>query len=711
MSKVEERPIYKHWYHFLIFFVFLLVTAISAYVFSPVIISSADTATETVGTYTISIASDDEANINITPTSSQTVYTTSSPISITNTCPSGMSVYLNTAGENNALLNDGNSSYYIPTTSSTILSNNTWGYSIDSGETWYGVPNASETSAIVYNSSSAQTDPLDVDILFGVKIDNQTVSGKYLNDVVYTMVPDQNCFVYNIAWDSDGGINPDDLPEAMNLDGTINLSVLSRPTRNYYSFAGWSNGTTTFTGDETAANINPNNEPSIVMTALWSPVPYSISYTLNGGSVATSNPATYDVETNSFTLVNPTRANYTFKGWSGTGLTGDTNLTVTIPAGSHDDRTYTANWTPTNFTITYTLNGGSATNNTTYNVETNTFTLNNPTRSAYTFVGWSGTGLSGTGNKTVTITKGSTGNRSYTANWTPTNYTISYTLNGGSASNPTSYNIETNTFTLNNPTRASYTFTGWSGTGLSGTGNKTVTITKGSTGNRSYTANWAAACSFTSKGFDYTGSVQSWTVPTGCGGTYKLEVYGAQGGAGGGCTGGKGGYSYGNVSLSDGATVYVAVGGQGSYVANRSNSAGGWNGGGGVGNLDGNNYVGTGGGATHMAKTNRGVLANYNSYRSEVYLVAGGGGGGFGIWWDEHYIPTAGSAGGGTSGGGGSFGAAGAGGNQGGGGGGWSGGLSARPATGGTGYVGGVSSGSTVSDQRAGNGYAKITKV
>ena len=53
---------------------------------------------------------------------------------------------------------------------------------------------------------------------------------------------------------------------------------------------------------------------------------------------------------------------------------------------------------------------------------------------------------------------------SYTANWSPVNYTISYTLNGGSASgNPTGYNIETSPVKLNNPTRTGYIFNGWTG--------------------------------------------------------------------------------------------------------------------------------------------------------------------------------------------------------------------------------------------------------
>lgn len=74
-------------------------------------------------------------------------------------------------------------------------------------------------------------------------------------------------------------------------------------------------------------------------------------------------------------------------------------------------------------------------------------------------------------------------------------YTISYNLNEGELqegkTNPEEYKVKTENFTLNNPQKIGYTFLGWTGTN----GNEpqiTVTIEKGSTGNREYTANWRA---------------------------------------------------------------------------------------------------------------------------------------------------------------------------------------------------------------------------
>ena len=83
-------------------------------------------------------------------------------------------------------------------------------------------------------------------------------------------------------------------------------------------------------------------------------------------------------------------------------------------------------------------------------------------------------------------------NVTVSATWTMNTYTITYELNGGdvATANPTSYNIETETFTLNNPTKPGYTFTGWTGSNGT-TPETTVTITKGSmTEDLNYTAHY-----------------------------------------------------------------------------------------------------------------------------------------------------------------------------------------------------------------------------
>ena len=122
-------------------------------------------------------------------------------------------------------------------------------------------------------------------------------------------------------------------------------------TNNGYTFAGWNtkadgSGTTYTTS---ALNLTAINGNTVTLFAIWSADVYSISYDLKGGSVS-SNPTTYNIESSSITLNNPTKEYYDFVGWSGTGITG-TSTNVTIPTGSTGARTYTAVFTPKNYTI------------------------------------------------------------------------------------------------------------------------------------------------------------------------------------------------------------------------------------------------------------------------------------------------------------------------------------------------------------------------
>ena len=281
---------------------------------------------------------------------------------------------------------------------------------------------------------------------------------------------------YTITFDTDGGSEVAPITQ----DYGSAITAPAAPTREGYTFTGW---------DKTIPATMPAGDMTI--TAQWTVNQYTITYDLDGGT-AEGNPDTYTVETDAFTLKNPTRPGYTFTGWSGTGLTGEDNLTVTIPKGSTGNRSYIAHWSLNTYSITYDLNGGTASGNpTSYTVESATITLNQPTKTGYTFTGWSGTDLTGEDNLTVTIPAGSTGDRSYTAHWSLNTYSITYDLDGGTAfGNPDSYTVESAAITLNEPTKAGYVFTGWSGTDLVGEDNLTVTIPAGSIGDRRYTAHW-----------------------------------------------------------------------------------------------------------------------------------------------------------------------------------------------------------------------------
>ena len=80
----------------------------------------------------------------------------------------------------------------------------------------------------------------------------------------------------------------------------------------------------------------------------------------------------------------------------------------------------------------------------------------------------------------------------YNVEYNRNQYAIRYFDSDGSkliTNNPTSYTPDTDTFTLENPEKDDNTFLGWTGTGLTEI-TSTVTLEKGSTGDREYFAIW-----------------------------------------------------------------------------------------------------------------------------------------------------------------------------------------------------------------------------
>ena len=96
----------------------------------------------------------------------------------------------------------------------------------------------------------------------------------------------------------------------------------------------------------------------IIWQMYYTPINYTIGYNLNGGS-ASGNPSSYTIESDDITLSNPTRTGYAFRGWSGTGLTGDSNTEVTISNGSTGNRNYTANWIANAYSVSFSGNGAT----------------------------------------------------------------------------------------------------------------------------------------------------------------------------------------------------------------------------------------------------------------------------------------------------------------------------------------------------------------
>ena len=258
--------------NFLVCLTFLAFTVITVEFFAPDAKTNAETVEQTTGPYVLSMSTESEIGINVTPTSEQAVYTATDNLSITNSCGAGSTITLTThSNDSNDLVRTGSDTgkKEIEATSLGSLSDNSWGFSVDNGSTYSAVPKLSQTAAIIYDSSKAQVAALTIPVVYGVKADATLPSGAYTNDVVYSITPKPGCLEYAVNWDLDGGTAKEGAtyPTSLNWEEELDLSELT-PTGEGI-FIGWTNGVDEFSKTETAANINPNNLTSITLTAIW----------------------------------------------------------------------------------------------------------------------------------------------------------------------------------------------------------------------------------------------------------------------------------------------------------------------------------------------------------------------------------------------------------------------------------------------------------
>ena len=287
----------------------------------------------------------------------------------------------------------------------------------------------------------------------------------------------------NVVWDSDRAAEGNDL---LCCAGEL-VSVTMQPAAGY-------RGIHVFLSDPAISLSISEGNDAVSFLMPYAPLTltltadklYTVTMDTAGGDPI--RPIQYTVESEAFQLPTPVRTGYIFLGWTGEGIT-EPQKTIEIPQGSTGDRTYTANWQVIEYTIITLLEGGNAGSSGEYfyTVE-QTVTLPTPTRTGYTFLGWTGEGIT-TPQPNVTIPKGSTGDKTYIENWELTEYNITMDLNGGSGQEKVVYTMTDEDFELPTPTRNGYEFVGWTGEGIT-TPQTSVKIPKGSTGNKAYTANW-----------------------------------------------------------------------------------------------------------------------------------------------------------------------------------------------------------------------------
>ena len=249
-------------------------------------------------------------------------------------------------------------------------------------------------------------------------------------------------------------------------------------------FAGWKENST-ISSTITLPNLSSMGDK--VFEAQWIPASstiYSITYNLNGGTTETANPVEFTKNTETFTLVNPTKEGYTFKGWSGTDLTGDENTLVKVVKGTRNNLVFEAHYTANKYQVIFNKNGSNVSGTMdnqefTYGVAAN---LNDIAylKEGYTFTSWN-TAADGSGTaynnkeQVESLVSTQNGELNLYAQWSPNTYKIRFNANENTAEG-TMVDLDmvydtAKTLPLNVYSVQGYTFDSWN-TKADGTGTK-----------------------------------------------------------------------------------------------------------------------------------------------------------------------------------------------------------------------------------------------
>ena len=221
---------------------------------------------------------------------------------------------------------------------------------------------------------------------------------------------------YTVIFDANGG------------SGTIaNISVeegieITLPentfTKSSYIFAGWATSADGDVSYSDKAKITVTG--NITLYAKWTEITYTITYEANGGTNADRNPASYTFETETITLLAPSRESFNFEGWYTDSEFSETNKKTEITKSSSGNITLYAKWTAITYTITYEPNGGTNAdgNPAGYTSETETITLLAPSREYFDFGGWYTDSEFSDSSRKTELAKGSSGNITLYVKWT-----------------------------------------------------------------------------------------------------------------------------------------------------------------------------------------------------------------------------------------------------------------------------------------------------
>ena len=207
---------------------------------------------------------------------------------------------------------------------------------------------------------------------------------------------------YSIVYNANNGYNAPSNLDNVAFDEEVTLSN-DEPTRMGYTFLGWSTNSRATEPDyrpgDKVKNLVSDDDGKVTLYAVWAPNTYTIKYDANGGIHAPEDQSNlaYGSSIKLRSTV-PTWEGRVFKGWArdpyasyASYAPGDT--VTNLVADADGVVTLYAVWNLVTFRIEYNANEGanppSTSSYLTYNTPFNGITTSQPTRSGFTFKGWS----------------------------------------------------------------------------------------------------------------------------------------------------------------------------------------------------------------------------------------------------------------------------------------------------------------------------------
>ena len=243
--------------------------------------------------------------------------------------------------------------------------------------------------------------------------------------------------------------------DGANIKYKSDVMVTAQSSTQDYAFLGWYDEDGQLVSLSYVYNFKmPNHD--YYLYAKWDAPSYMVTINKNYENAGTVTGAGMHEYSTTVTVSQTTNPGYTFDGWYIDGVKrGELEIyRFNMPL---KNMTVSAEWDLITYNVTYTLNGGSNSsyNPKTYNVE-NDIDLYNPSRTGYTFDGWTLNGK-----KVISIGNGMTGDITLVANWSPIHYSISLNPNGGELEETVFETDYNQSYSLPTPTRLGYNFTGW----------------------------------------------------------------------------------------------------------------------------------------------------------------------------------------------------------------------------------------------------------